>query len=148
MLIAAGINLTPDKSLIAIMVIFLLEYLVLRRFFFQPLNKVMTDREKDVRDAATRHEDALARLKEATLVMESRIGQAKKQGAELRESLKAEAAALRAAEVDRTRREADAIVAKAGEELAAAVAVARQKIDGEAPALARLAVERIVGRAL
>lgn len=148
MLIAGGINLTPDKSLIAIMVIFFLEYLVLRKFFFGPLNKVMTDREKDVRDAATRHEDALARFNEATREMEARIGQAKKQGSELREALKAEAAKQRATVVDTTRKEADAIVSKASEELAAAVAAARQKIDGEATALARLAVERIVGRAL
>lgn len=148
MLIAGGINLTPDKSLIAIMVIFFLEYLVLRRFFFGPLNKVMSDREKDVRDAATRHEDALARFNEATREMEARIGRAKKQGAELREALKAEAAKQKAEVVDKTRKEADAIVSKAGDELASAVAAARQKIEGESAALARLAVERIVGRAL
>ncbi|MBI2215113.1 MAG: ATP synthase F0 subunit B [Acidobacteria bacterium] len=148
MLISGGINLTPDESLIAIMVIFFLEYLVLRVFFFQPLNQVMTAREKDVRDAATRHEDALARFNEATREMEARIGQAKKQGAELREALKAEAARHRTETVDKTRKEADVIVEEASDELATSVAAARQKIDGEAGALARLAVERIVGRAL
>jgi F0F1-type ATP synthase membrane subunit b/b' len=148
MLIAGGINLTPDKSLIAIMVIFFLEYLVLRKFFFQPLNKVMTDREKDVRDAAARHEDALTRFNEATREMEARIVQAKKQGSEFREALKTEAARQRAAAVEKTRKDAEAIVASASAELASAVTAARQKIDGEVGALARLAVERIVGRAL
>lgn len=148
MLIAGGINLTPDKSLIAIMVIFFLEYLVLRKFFFQPLNKVMTDREKDVRDAAARHEDALTRFNEATREMEARIVQAKKQGSEFREALKTEAARQRAAAVEKTRKDAETIVASASAELASAVTAARQKIDGEVGALARLAVERIVGRAL
>lgn len=148
MLIAAGLDLTPDKSLIAIVVIFFLEYLVLRKFFFQPLNGVMTAREQDVRTAATRHEDALARFNEATREMEARILQAKKQGSEFREALRAEAAKSRADAVEKTRKDAAAIVGSASAELAAAVTAARQKIDGDVGALARLAVERIVGRAL
>jgi F0F1-type ATP synthase membrane subunit b/b' len=148
MLISGGIELAPDASLIAIMVIFWLEYLVVKKFFLQPLNKVMSEREKDVRDAATRHEDALAKFNEATREMEARVGQAKKQGSELREALKGEAAKHRAAVVEKTRQEADGIVKRASDELASAVASARQKIDGEIGALARLAVERIVGRAL
>ncbi|MFA6957654.1 MAG: ATP synthase F0 subunit B [Thermoanaerobaculia bacterium] len=148
MLISEGLNLTPDKSLIAIMVIFFLEYLVLRKFFFQPVNRVMTEREQDVRNAATRHEDALARFNEATREMEARVVQAKKQGSEFREALKAEAAKHRADSVEKTRKDAAAIVGSASAELASAVATARQKIDGDVSALARLAVERIVGRAL
>lgn len=148
MLISGGIDLTPDKSLIAIMVIFVLEYLVLRRFFFQPLNRVMTEREKDVRDAAVRHEDALARFNEATREMEARIAQAKRRGSEFRESLKADAAKQRAEAVEATRKEASSIVGSASAELTSAVTAARQKIDGDISALARLAVERIVGRDL
>jgi F0F1-type ATP synthase membrane subunit b/b' len=148
MLISGGINLTPDKSLIAIMVIFFLEYLVLRKFFFQPVNRVMTEREQDVRNAATRHEDALARFNEATREMEARVVQAKKQGSEFREALKAEAAKHRADAVEKTRKDAADIVGRASAELASAVTTARQKIEGDVSALARLAVERIVGRAL
>ncbi len=148
MLISGGSILSFDKSLIALMVIFFLEYLVVKHFFLQPLNKVMSEREKDVRDAAARHEDALARFNEAAREMEARLGQAKKQGSELRESLKAEAAKHRAEAVDGTRQEADRIVGNASAELGSAVTSARQKIDGEISALARLAVERIVGRAL
>ena len=62
MLISGESILSFDKSLIALMVIFFLEYLVVKHFFLQPLNKVMGEREKDVRDAAVRHEDALARF--------------------------------------------------------------------------------------
>lgn len=148
MLISGGINLSPDASLIAIMVIFFLQYLVVKKYFLQPLDAVMSDREKDVRDAAARHEDALARFNEAAREMEARVAQAKKQGAELREALKAEAAKHRADAVEKTRQEAERIVGSASAELAAAVASARQKIDIEIGPLAQLAVERIVGRAL
>jgi F-type H+-transporting ATPase subunit b len=129
-------------------VIFILEYLVVKHLFLQPLNKVMGEREKDVRDAAVRHEEALARFNEAAREMEDRLGQAKKQGSELRESIKAEAAKQRADAVEKTRQEAGTIVGTASAELAAAVTSARQKIDTEVVALARLAVEKIVGRAL
>lgn len=148
MLIAGESILSFDKSLIALMVIFFLEYLVVKHFFLQPLNRVMGEREKDVRDAAVRHEDALARFNEAAREMEARVGEAKKQGSSLRESLRAEAAKQRAEAVETTRQEADKIVGTASAELASAVTSARQKIDGEVVALARLAVERIVGRAL
>lgn len=148
MLISGGSILSFDESLIVLMVIFFLEYLVVRNFFLQPLNKVMGERDKDVRDAATRHEDALAKFNEAAREMEAQLGQAKKQGAELREALKAEAAKHRAEVVDRTKKEADGIVGSASAELASAVTSARHKIDGEVSALARYAVERIVGRAL
>lgn len=148
MLISGGSILSFDKSLIALMVIFILEYLVVKHFFLQPLNKVMGEREKDVRDAAVRHEEALARFNEAAREMEDRLGQAKKQGSELRESIKAEAAKQRAEAVEKTRQEAGSIVGTASAELAAAVTSARQKIDTEVVALARLAVQKIVGRAL
>ena len=148
MLIASDSILSFDKSLIALMVIFFLEYLVVKHFFLQPLNKVMGEREKDVRDAATRHEDALARFNEAAREMEAQLGQAKKQGSELREAIKAEAAKQRAEAVEKTRQEADRIVGSASAELAASVTAARQTIEGEVTALARFAVERIVGRAL
>jgi len=148
MLISGGSILSFDESLIALMVIFFLEYLVVKKFFLQPLNKVMSDREKDVRDAATRHEDALARFNEAAREMEARLGRAKKQGTELREALKAEAARHRAEAVEKTRKEAGLIVGSASDELTSAVTSARQKIDGDIGALARLAVERIVGRTL
>ncbi|MGK2859557.1 MAG: ATP synthase F0 subunit B [Thermoanaerobaculia bacterium] len=148
MLISGGINLSPDASLIAIMVIFCLQYFVVKKYFLQPLNAVMSDREKDVRDAAVRHEDALARFNEAAREMEARVAQAKKQGTELRESLRAEAAKHRADAVEKTRQEAEQIVGSASAELATAVSSARQKIDIEIGPLAQLAVERIVGRAL
>jgi F0F1-type ATP synthase membrane subunit b/b' len=39
------INLAPDLSLFAIMVIFILNYLIVRKFFLQPVNAILEERE-------------------------------------------------------------------------------------------------------
>lgn len=142
------IELSPDLSLLVIMAIFIAEYFVVRKFFLEPLNNVMTERQGEITTAAARHEDALARFNEATSEMEAKVGEAKKQGSAIRDSLNSEAAASRNATLAKTREEADGIVGKADAELKAAVATARQKIETESDALARLAAERILGRAL
>ncbi len=142
------IDLAPDRSLIAIMVIFIAEYFVVRRFFLEPLTRVMSERENEVRTAAVRHEEALARLNEATREMEAKLGEAKKQGALIREGLRVEAGKFRAETVDRTRQEADRIVADADVELGKSVVAARQTIEQQTDSLARMAAERILGRAL
>jgi F0F1-type ATP synthase membrane subunit b/b' len=80
--------------------------------------------------------------------MEVKVGDAKKRGSAIREALRAEATASRNASLSTTRDEADGIVAKAEGELATAVSAARQKIETESESLARLAAERILGRAL
>lgn len=142
------IDLSPDLSLLVIMAIFIAQYFVVRKFFLEPLNNVMTERQSEITTAAARHEDALARFSEATAEMEEKVGEAKKQGSALRESLRAEATTSRNATIAKTRTEADAIIDKADAELKAAVAAARQKIETESESLARLAAERILGRAL
>ena len=142
------IELSPDLSLLVIMAIFIAEYFVVRRFFLEPLNNVMTERQNEITTAAARHEEALARFNEATSEMESKLGEAKKQGSAIRDSLRAEATTSRNATLGKTRDEADGIVSKADAELKAAVATARQKIETESESLARLAAERILGRAL
>lgn len=142
------IDLAPDRSLIAIMVIFIAEYFVVRKFFLEPLTRVMSEREDEIRTAAVRHEEALARLSEATREMEAKLGEAKKQGSQIREEMRAEAGRFRSEAVDRTRREAEKIMDAADQELATAVANARGRIEHETDSLARLAAERILGRAL
>lgn len=142
------IELSPDLSLLVIMAIFIAEYFVVRRFFLEPLNNVMTARQSEITTAAARYEEALARFSEATSELEAKVGEAKKQGASIREDLRAEATTSRNATVARTRDEADAIVSKADAELGAAVVAARAQIETESESLARLAAERILGRAL
>ena len=50
------INLTPDLSLLAIMVIFIINYMVVRKFFLQPVNTVLEARETEKHTAEKLYE--------------------------------------------------------------------------------------------
>lgn len=142
------IKLAPDLSLLAIMVIFILNYLVVRRFFLRPINEVLEARETETKTAEKLYEDALARFNEATAQTEAQLHAAKREAAQLRERFRGEAGAYRQQVVDRTSGEARQIVDEADVRLTADVQAARAQIVTESDALARLAAERILGRAV
>lgn len=142
------IKLAPDLSLLAIMVIFILNYLVVRRFFLRPINEVLEARETETKTAEKLYEDALARFNEATAQTEAQLHAAKREAAQLRERFRGEAGAYRQQVVDRTSGEARQIVDEADTRLSADVQAARAQIVTESDALARLAAERILGRAV
>ena len=140
------INLTPDPSLLAIMVIFILNYLVVRTFFFRPINDIIDARETESRSAEQRYEEALGRFNEATAKMENQLHAAKREASHVRDRFRAEATAHRGQVIQRTQGEAQKIVAEADAKLARQVQEAREKIKRESEKLARLAAERILGR--
>jgi F-type H+-transporting ATPase subunit b len=142
------INLAPDPSLLAIMVIFILNYLVVRKFFLQPINEVIDQRENERRTAEQIYEEALARFNDATADIESRLHIAKREAAMIRDRYRAEAAARRSQALERTQGEAKKIVGEAEAKLSSDVRTAREKIARESESLARLAAERILGRPL
>jgi F-type H+-transporting ATPase subunit b len=142
------INLAPDLSLLAIMVIFILNYLVVRRFFLRPINEVLESRETETKSAEKLYEDALARFSEATAQTEAQLHSAKRDAAQVRDRFRGEAGTYRQQVVERTSGEAREIVNEADAKLNADVEAARTKIVAESDALARLAAERILGRAV
>jgi len=142
------INLAPDKSLLAIMVIFIINYLVVKKFFLQPIVGVIEERETERKTAEKLHEEALARFNEATAQMESQLHNAKRDAAAVRDRYRAEAGGHRSKVLERTQGEAKRIVGEAESKLSADVKIAREKIARESEALARLAAERILGRAV
>ena len=142
------INLAPDLSLLAIMVIFILNYMVVRRFFLRPINEVLEARETETRSAEKLFEDALARFNEATAQTEAQLQAAKREAAQVRERYRGEAAAYRQQVVEKTNVDARQIVSEADAKLQGDVATAREKIARESDALAHLAAERILGRAV
>ena len=140
------INLTPDYSLLAILVIFIINYLVVRTFFLKPVNTVLEARETETKTAEKLYEDAMARFSDATEKMEAQLHSAKREAAQLRDRFRGEAASQRQQMIDRTSGEAKQIVAEADEKLTKEVEVARDTIVRDSESLARLAAERILGR--
>lgn len=141
-------NLVPDLSLLAIMMIFILNYMVVRKFFLRPINDVLEARETETKTAEKLYEDALARFSEATAQTEAQLQTAKREAAAVREARRNEAAAYRQQLVERTNAEAKQVVAEADQRLGSDVGVAREQIVRDSEALARLAAERILGRAV
>ena len=142
------ISLTPDYSLLAIMVIFIINYFVVSRFFIKPINAVLESREAETRSANAVYEQAMTRFSEETSRMEEQLHVAKREAAAVREKYRAEAAAHRASMIERTGTESKKIVSDADASLSNAASEARAKIKRESEALARLAAERILGRAV
>jgi F0F1-type ATP synthase membrane subunit b/b' len=140
------INLTPDYSLLAIVVIFLLNYVIVSKFFLRPINDVIEARESEVRSANEVYEQSMARFNEATTAMEEKLHAARHAAADVRDRFRKEASAFRSSIVAKTHTEAGGIVDEAGEKLKDDVAAARAKIVTESEALALLAAERILGR--
>jgi F0F1-type ATP synthase membrane subunit b/b' len=140
------ISIQPDASLLAIVVIFILNYLVVRTFFLKPVNAVLEARATETRSAEKLYEDALSRFNEATSQTEAQLHAAKREASQLRERFRAEAGAYRQQVVERTNTEARTIVADAEAKLNQDVETARQTIVRDSEALARLAAERILGR--
>src|SRR5438270_13639532 len=142
------INLVPDLSLLVVMVSYVAEYFVVKRFFLQPINNILEERESEVRTAQELHEKALAQFNEATSQIEQRLHDTRRDAAQLRDKFRAEAGAHRASLVERTTNEAKKLVTEADDRLKRDVDEARKKLVRDAESLARLAAERILGRSV
>lgn len=141
-------KLAPDWSLLAIVAIFILNYLVVRKFFFQPINEVLVARAQETKSAEQVYEESLSRFGEATSRMEEQLHVAKRDAAAIRDRFRGEAAVYRADTVGRTQAEAKGQVSESTASLAADVKEAREKILRDSESLARTAAERILGRAI
>ena len=142
------INLMPDLSLLAVMVIFVCEYFVVKKFFLEPINHVLEERETESRTAQEQYEASLARFREATAEIERRLHDTRRDASQLREKFRSEAAAHRAGVVERTTAEAKKIVSEAEARLKKDVGEVRTQLGRDSESLARLAAERILGRSV
>src|ERR1051325_7766769 len=109
------IKLVPDLSLFVVMAIFIVEYIVVSRFFIRPINDVLEAREHDTRTANEVFEAAMAKFNEETNRMEERLHIAKREAGAVRDRFRAEATAHRTAVVDKTTQEAQSFVRDADE---------------------------------
>jgi F-type H+-transporting ATPase subunit b len=142
------INLVPDLSLFAVLAIFLANYFVVSHFLIKPINGILEARETEVRTAQETYERSLADFNRKTAEIEENFHVARREASQLRERFRVEAATHRATLIERTSADANRLVTEADERLRRDVDEARQKIVRESEALARLAAERILGRAV
>lgn len=142
------IELKPDLSLLAIIAIFFLNYLIVKKWLVHPINGVLEWRNSRVREADQKYEEALTRLNAATRDIEDRLMEAKREATEVREAYRKEAGGKRDAQISQTRAEAEKMIADATASLDQDLVAAREAIRRDSEQLARLAAERILGRKL
>lgn len=130
------------------MVIFIINYFVVKRFLVNPINGILEERAQESRTATETYEQSLARFNEATAQIEERLHVAKREASMMRDQFRADAATHRAGVIERTTNEAKRLVTEAEQHMTRDVAAARERIVSESESLARLAAERILGRAV
>jgi F-type H+-transporting ATPase subunit b len=136
----------PDLSVVWVVLVVLVLALVLNRWLFRPLAKVMDERAARVKSASDLAEATAAKAREATAEFESRTRAA--QAVIYREMDERRRAALeeRASLVAKTRQEVDQSLADARTALDRQTAEARVRLEQDANRLGAAVVERVLGR--
>ena len=142
------IKLFPDASLFAVMAIFIVNYFVVRYFLVKPVNAVLEAREAEKKTSDQMYEEAMNRYNEATARMEQELHSAKRDAMQVREQFRGQAVEHRGKVIATTQTEAKKIVTDADAKLTSDVAEARETIKHDSEKLARLAAEKILGRAV
>ncbi len=144
-----SLQIYPDPGvLIVLLVAFLILVPVLRYVLFQPLLRVLDDREQRIDGARARAERvgqeaeaSLARYESA--VRAAAVDAERERKAAVEDAQRAHAASLGAARTD-----AEGVVERARREVAAALVEARGLLEAQARDLARDAAARVLGRSL
>lgn len=137
-------NLLPDYSMLAVMVIFWITYWLLRTFVFKPVQEILRERRETMETARAEHEEAMARTDAKIEAERERLNQARVEAAAQRDRLRREAEEKRQEILAQTRDETGAKVGEAQEELEATVARERETLEERARGLAGRMTDKLL----
>lgn len=146
---AEGLNLAPTWSTLAtLLLLFVILVPVLNALLFQPILRVLDEREQRI-DGARRRADELTRQAEQTLQRYETTVREARAGAEADRKRALEGAQRQqAASVADERSKAEQVLERTRHEVANALAAARGDLQSQARELARDVATRVLGRAL
>jgi len=136
----------PDLSVLWVIVLVLALTLVVQRFLFGPLLRVMHARESATAKALALAAEADRRAQTAAADYESQMSAARNEVYRQMEQVRRDALERRAAFVAQARQEAEATRSKAVRDLDASVAAARTALTTDAVTLSQSIVERVLER--
>ena len=136
----------PDLSVLWVIVLVLALTLVVQRFLFGPLLRVMHARESATAKALALAAEADRRAQTAAADYESQMSAARNEVYRQMEQVRRDALERRAAFVAQARQEAEATRTKAVRDLDASVAAARTALTTDAVTLSQSIVERVLER--
>lgn len=148
-LAAEGLNLTPHWSLVFtnLAVVLLLIWPV-NRLLIAPLVRILQEREARTRGSGDQAGGVRAESAAAAEQLEARRNQARREAAERRAAIVARVKAEEQRQIEAARAEAAESLAQVRASIASEAAQVRTALRDEARALAELAAERILGRAV
>jgi F-type H+-transporting ATPase subunit b len=136
----------PDLSVAWVIFFVLLLTVILDRLLFRPILAVMKQREEAIRSARQLAERSATEARAAAAEFDRKTAEARGEIYRQMDDMRRAALAERADVLARTRAEADADIAAAGERLRADADDARRRLETDAEALGAAAAERILGR--
>ena len=136
----------PDLSVVWVIFFVLLLTVVLDRLLFQPLLRVMEERQRAVSSARELAERSANEARLAAAEFDRRTGEARADLYRQMDEMRRAAMDERATILSRTRSEAEAEIAAASTKLQAEAEEARRRLSADADALGAAVAERILGR--
>lgn len=136
----------PDLSLLLAVAVFWATYWVLRVTVFQPLGRILEEREETTESAARSLEGALEKQRAAMTEIDERLTQARREALALHEARRQDAATTRQARLDEAREKARTAVADAQGKLETEIAAARAELEKGAAGLAAELATTALGR--
>jgi F-type H+-transporting ATPase subunit b len=140
--------LTPDGSLLVIVVLFLVLVPIVNRILFKPITHVLDERERLTTGS---HADAKAILKTVDVRLgdyEEGIRSARAEGYRIVESRRTVATLERQQKIDATRADVDRKIADARGQINADAAEARTRLESDARDIANRISSTLLGRAV
>lgn len=136
----------PDLSVLWVIAAILLLAVILNRWLFKPVLRVIRERETAVQSAIQMAEDATAKAKAASAEFDARMGAARADLYKQLDERRKAGDAYRTELMAKTRNEVDQTLAEARTQLDAQVTQARTKLERDADQLGREMADKVLGR--
>lgn len=140
-------SLGIDWTLLAIQTIaFLLLMWFLAKFVFPPLSRSLEKREADIESASKAAAESEKNAQKAAEEVKKALAQARKEAADIVTTAKAEANSIVSSAEEKSKVQAEHIVAEAHESIAKEVLAAKKALHNETIELVAQATEKVVGK--
>lgn len=139
-------NLVPDASLLAIVVIFWITYAILRWSLFGPVQEILRERRETVETARAEQEATTTQATEKIDAEREKLNRARVEAAAQRDELRRAAEGRRQEVLASTREETERRLEEAQAELEGVVAAERRTLESRAKVLADRMTEKLLER--
>ncbi|BBB32522.1 F-type H+-transporting ATPase subunit b [Thermotomaculum hydrothermale] len=137
-----------NESIIVIAVIFILLYLILKKFYIKPYLFILEERENRIVGAENRFKEVEDYYREKIKQYEDEIKKARVNANALREKLVNEAKKEREKIVNTAKMQAHEVIEKSARELDSALKKELKEAENYVEVIAKMIVEKIIGRKL